>query len=163
MQRAFWGRINGFLNRLVFTRWTSQLAICPLDSLIRPRKLSTNQEEANVRPYHIQSHLGLGLQLDNMAHTISKPRPHTNSKPIEQMIFINSYHAMPPGSHSVTCLPNKKVIAWLYCLSVARQCLGNITAEHIYWSGNHFQSHSHHTPLPPNTHLRLTTLDLILH
>ena len=27
--------------------------------------------------------------------------------------------------------------------------LGNIAAEHIYKSGNHFQSHSYHTPLPP--------------
>ena len=26
---------------------------------------------------------------------------------------------------------------------------GSITAEHVYWSGNDFQSHSHHTPLPP--------------
>ena len=25
---------------------------------------------------------------------------------------------------------------------------GSIVVEHIYWSGNHFQSHSHHTPLP---------------
>ena len=65
------------------------------------------------------------------------------------MIFINSHYATPPGSHPVICFPNKKVIARLYYLLVARQCLGNIIAEHIYWSGNHFQSHSHYTPLPP--------------
>ena len=42
--------------------------------------------------------------------------------PLNKMIFINSYHATPPGSHLVICFPNKKVIARLYCLSVARQC-----------------------------------------
>ena len=42
--------------------------------------------------------------------------------PLNKRIFINSYHATPPRSHPVICFPNKKVIAWLYCPSVARQC-----------------------------------------
>ena len=29
MQRVFWGHINGFLNRPISTRWTSQIAITP--------------------------------------------------------------------------------------------------------------------------------------
>ena len=74
----------------------------------------------SVQPCDIQTHLGLGLQPDNMAHTVSKPRFQAAFKPIEQMIFINSYLATPPGSHSVTCLPNEKVIARLYFLLVAR-------------------------------------------
>ena len=118
--RAFWGHVNGFLNHPVFTHWTFELAICPLDSLICPRELSTNQGGANVRPCHIQTHLGLGLQPDDMAHTVPKPRPHTGFRPIEQMIFINSCHATPLRSHPVTCLPNKKVIARLYHLSIAQ-------------------------------------------
>ena len=43
--------------------------------------------------------------------------------PMNKMIFINSYHATPPRSHPAICFPNKKVIAQLYCLLVARQCL----------------------------------------
>ena len=35
---------------------------------------------------------------------------------------------------------------------------GNIVAEHIYWSGNHFQSHSHHTPLPPKHPLTINNI-----
>ena len=38
--------------------------------------------------------------------------------------------------HTIPCIPDN--------------ALGNITAEHIYWSGNQFQGHSHHVPLPPN-------------
>ena len=74
------------------------------------------------------------------------------------MIFINSYHTTPPRSHPVICFLNKKVIARLYCLLVARQCLESITAEHIYQSENHFQSHSHHTPLPPKHPLTINDI-----
>ena len=101
-----------------------------------------------VRPWDIQIHLGLGLQPNNIAHFVPKPRPQAAFRPIEWMIFINSYYATPSRSHLVICFPNKKVIARSYYLSVARQCLESIIAEHIYWSGNYFQSHSHHTPLP---------------
>ena len=91
-----------------------------MDSLIRPREPIMNQGGAIVRPYDIQTHLGLGFQPNNMAHTVPKPRPQAAFKPIEQMIFINSYHATPPGSHPMIYFLNKKVIARLYCLSVAR-------------------------------------------
>ena len=74
------------------------------------------------------------------------------------MIFINSFHTTPPRSHSVICFPNKKVIARLYCLSVDWQCLRSVTVKHIYWSGNHFQSHSHHTPLPPKHPLTINDI-----
>ena len=93
-----------------------------------------------------------------MAHTVCKPRLQAAFKPIEQMIFINPYHATPPGSHPVICFPNKKVIAWFYCLSVVWQCLGSIATEHTYWSGNHFQNHSHHTPLPPKHSLTINDI-----
>ena len=36
--------------------------------------------------------------------------------------------------------------------------LGNITAKRIYWSGNQFQSHSHHTPLPPKHPLMINDI-----
>ena len=45
-----------------------------------------------VRSCDIQAHLGLGLQPDNVAHTVPKPRPQVALKPIEQKIFISSYH-----------------------------------------------------------------------
>ena len=47
----------------------------------------------------------------------------------------------------------------LGCTAVPQR---NINAKHIYWSGNQFQGHSHHIPLPPN-HLRLMILNLPLH
>ena len=35
---------------------------------------------------------------------------------------------------------------------------GNIVAEHIYRSENHFQSHSHHTSLPPKHSLTINDI-----
>ena len=51
----------------------------------------------NVCAYtcYTQAHLGLGLQPNNAAHTIPKPKPQAALKPIEQKIFINSYHPRP--------------------------------------------------------------------
>ena len=37
----------------------------------------------SIRPCDIQTHLGLRLQPDNMAHTVPKPRPQAAFKPIE--------------------------------------------------------------------------------
>ena len=37
----------------------------------------------SVQPCDIQTHLGLGLQPNNMAHTVPKPRPQAAFKPIE--------------------------------------------------------------------------------
>ena len=37
----------------------------------------------SVRPCDIQTHLGLRLQPDNMAHTVPKPKPQVAFKPIE--------------------------------------------------------------------------------
>ena len=111
----------------------------------------------SVRPCDIQAHLGLRLQPDNMAHTVPKPRPQAAFKPIGQMIFISSYHATPPGSHPVNYFLNKEAIAWLCYLSVARQYLGSIAAEHICWSGKQFQCHSSHSHL--NTHFEAIELD----
>ena len=39
-----------------------------------------------------QAHLGLGLQPSKVAHIVPKPRPQAALKPIEQKIFISSYH-----------------------------------------------------------------------
>ena len=36
--------------------------------------------------------------------------------------------------------------------------LGNITAKHIYWSGNQFQGHSHLTPLPPKHPITINSI-----
>ena len=38
--------------------------------------------------------------------------------------------------HTIPCIPGS--------------ALGSIVTKHIYWSGNQFQGHSHHIPLPPN-------------
>ena len=122
-----------------------------------------NQGGVIVRPYDIQTHLGLGFQPNNMAHIAPKPRPQVAFKPIEQMIFINSYHATLPKSCPVTCFPNKKVIARLYCLSVAQQCQGLallsiLTKVGTISKATLITSHSH-----LNTHLRSKILDLLLH
>ena len=92
MQCAFWGRINGYLNRPMPTHWASRIAFCPLDSLIRPREPNTNQGGANVQSCDIQAHLGPGLQPDSVAYTILKPKFQATLKPSEQKIFISSYH-----------------------------------------------------------------------
>ena len=34
----------------------------------------------------------------------------------------------------------------------------NIDTEHIYWSGNQFQGHFHHVPLPPNHPLTINDI-----
>ena len=36
--------------------------------------------------------------------------------------------------------------------------MGSIAVEHIYWSGNQFQGHSHHTPLPPKHPLTINDI-----
>ena len=84
-----------------------------------------------VRPCDIQAHLGLGLQPDNLAHTVPKPKPQAALKSIRQKISINSYHTTPLGSHPVNCFPNKEAIARLFSLSVAWQYLRSIAAKYI--------------------------------
>ena len=111
-----------------------------------------------VRSCDTQAHLGLGLQPNNMAYTIPKPSSQATLKPSERTIFINSYYVTPSRSHPVICFPNKKVIVRSYYLSVAQQCLGSITTKHSYWSRNHFQNHSHHTPLPPKHPLTINDI-----
>ena len=46
--------------------------------------------------------------------------------------------------HSIPCIPDN--------------ALGSITAEHIYWSENQFQGHSHHVLLPPNHPLTINDI-----
>ena len=116
-----------------------------------------------VRPCDIRTHSSFRLQPDNMARIAPRPRPQVTYKPIEQMIFINSYHATPLRSHPMICFRNKKVIAQLFCLSVARQCRGlplpSIPTEvETISKVTLTTSHSH-----LNTHLRSTILDLLLH
>ena len=50
------------------------------------------QAQINVQTRDVQTHLGLGLQPDNMAHAVPKPKPHVALKPIKQKIFISSHH-----------------------------------------------------------------------
>ena len=50
------------------------------------------QAQINVQTRDVQTHLGLGLQPDNMVHTVPKPKPHVALKPIKQKIFISSHH-----------------------------------------------------------------------
>ena len=46
--------------------------------------------------------------------------------------------------HTIPCIPGS--------------ALGNIAAKHTYWSGNQFQGHSHHVPLPPNHPLTINDI-----
>ena len=50
------------------------------------------QAQINVQTRDVQTHLGLGLQPDNMVHTVPKPKPHVALKPIKQKIFTSSHH-----------------------------------------------------------------------
>ena len=113
---------------------------------------------ATVRPCDIQTHSGLELQPNNMALSVPRPRPQAAFRPIERMIFINPYYTTSSGSHLVICFPNKKVIARPYYLSVARQCWRASLPSMSTESGNHFQSHSHHTPLPPKHPLTINDI-----
>ena len=46
---------------------------------------------------------------------------------------------------------NKERMMFKYTIPcIPSSALGSIAAEHIYWSRNQFQGHSHHVPLPPN-------------
>ena len=114
-----------------------------------------------VRPYDIQIHSGLGLQPNNMAHSVPKPWPQAAFKPIERMIFINSYYATSSESHLVIFFPNKKVIARSYYLLVARQCRGaslpSMSTEVGTISKTTLTTPQSHL----NYHLQLTMLDLI--
>ena len=47
----------------------------------------------------------------------------------------------------------KHTIPW-----IPGSALGSIAAEHIYWSGNQFQGHSHHVLLPPNHPLTINDI-----
>ena len=163
MQRHFWGRINGFLNCPISTRWTSRIAITPWIPWFILENWVQIKGGAIIRSCDIQIHLGLGLQPNNMAYSVPKTRPQATFRPIEQMIFINSYYATPSGSHPVICFWNKKVTARSYYLSVAQQCLGSIITKHIYWSGNISKATLTTPHCHLNIHLQLTILDLPLH
>ena len=131
-----------------------------LDSSLRTRHESRG---AIVQPCDIQTHLGLRIQPNNMAHSVPKPKPQAAFRPIEWMIFINSYYATSSESHLVICFPNKKVIARPYYLSVARQCRGASLPSMSTEVGTISKAilttpHSH-----LNIHLQLTILDLPLH
>ena len=119
---------------------------------------------STVRFRDTQAHLDLGFQLDNMAYTIPKPNSQATLKPSELKDFHQFIPPIPFRLHSVNCFPRKKVIARIYNLSAARQCLGGILMPSMSTGvGTSFKAilamfHSHLT-----THLRLMTLDLPLH
>ena len=121
----------GTIHRLYCTISTN-FYFCTFNNNFSVLKKKSDIQTHLYDPCDIQIHLGIGLQPNNMAYIVPKPRPQAAFKPIEQMIFINSYYATPPGSHPVIYFPNKKVIVRSYYLSIARQCLGSITVEHIY-------------------------------
>ena len=79
---------------------------------------------STVRFRDTRAHLDLGFQLDNMAYTIPKPNSQATFKPSELKDFHQFIPPIPFRLHSVNCFPRKEVIAWIYNLSAARQCLG---------------------------------------
>ena len=93
-----------------------------------------------------------------MAQSVPRPRPQATFRPIEQMIFINPYYTTSSGSHRVICSPNKKVIARPYYLSIVQQCRRASLPSMSTESGNHFQSHSRHTLLPPKHPLTINDI-----
>ena len=131
-----------------------------------------NQGGANVRYRGTQIHLGLRSLLNSVAHglnlflpetpawthTSHRPKLRIAQKPREWTVNIGTRLVSPPSpcsanhswairktfGHTIPCIPGG--------------ALGSIAVEHIYWSGNHFQSHSHHTPLPPKHPLTINNI-----
>ena len=99
-------------------------------------------------------------------------RPESQTKPIkvtgpswelfkgpkERATDASSHLALPCGPCS-TCRPRARLQSFGHTtICMLGNALGDIAAEHICWSGNHFQSHSHLKTL-----LQLMTLDPSLH
>ena len=59
-------------------------------------------------------------------------------------LFLSNKERMT-FKHTIPCIPGS--------------ALGSIAVEHIYWSGNQFQGHSHHVPLPPNHPLTINDIE----
>ena len=91
-------------------------------------------------------------------HTSYGPKLRIAQKPKEWTINISTHLVSPPGP----CLVNhsraiRKTFGYtIPC--IPGSVLGNNAAKHIYWSGNQFQSHSHHTPLPPKHPLAINDI-----
>ena len=87
------------------------------------------------------------------AHKSHYPRPHIARKPKEWIISISTHPLPSPGHCSANHIALRDTIS---CMS--GNTLLNISAKHIYWNGNHFQSHSDHTPLPPKHPLTINDI-----
>ena len=91
-------------------------------------------------------------------HTSYQPKLCIAQKP-EKWIINISTHLVSPSS---PCSANhsraiKKTFRYtIPC--IPGSALGNIAAEYVYWSGNQFHGHSHHTPLPPKHPLMINDI-----
>ena len=116
-----------------------------------------------VRYRGTQIHLGLGSWLSSVAHgpnlflpetpawTHSSHRPKLRiaQKPREWIVNISTRLVSPPSPCSANHSRAIRKTFGHVIPCILSSALGSIAAEHIYWSGNQFQGHSHHTPLPP--------------
>ena len=116
-----------------------------------------------VQHHGTQTHLGLGFWLSSMAHgpNLFLPKTlaqtHTSygpkfciaQKPKEWTINISTHLVSPLGPCSANHSRAIRKTFGYTIPCIPGSALGNIAAKHIYRSGNQFQSHSHHTPLPP--------------
>ena len=128
----------------------------------------------SVRHCGTQTHLGLGFWLNSMAHgpcpnlflpktpaqthKSHGPKLRIAPKPEEWTIYISTHLVSPPSHCSVNHFQAIRK-AFRYTIPcIPGSALGNIAAEYIYWSGNHFRGHYHHTPLPPKHPLTINDI-----
>ena len=81
-------------------------------------------------------------------HTSHKPKLRIAQKPKEWTINISTPLVSPPSPCSANHSRAIRKTFGHIIPFILGNALGSIAAEHIYWSGNPFQGHSHHTPFP---------------
>ena len=115
-----------------------------------------------VQHHGTQTHLGLGFWLSSMAHgpnlflpktlaqthTSYGPKFRIAQKPKEWTINISAHLVSPLGPCSANQSRAIRKTFGYTIPCIPDSALGSIAVEHIYWSGNQFQGHSHHAPLP---------------
>ena len=131
-----------------------------------------NQGGANVRYRGTQIHLGLGSWLSSVAHgpnlflletptrihTSHRPKLHIAQKPREWALNVSTHLVSPPSPYSANHSRAIRKTFGHVIPCILGSALGSIIAEHIYWSGNQFQGHFHHTLLPPKHPLTINNI-----
>ena len=103
-------------------------------------------------PWNMDQQYGPRAQPSSYPKSQSKPIKATSrssklfKRPKERAVDASSHLALPRGLFSA-CRHRAKLQSFDHTIvCMPGNALGDIAAEHIYWSRNHFQSHSHLKP-----------------